>query len=65
MVTLQLRQLSVLPGHRVILHDVSWQEFEAILEELGDHRAARLAYNQGNLEIRMPLFPGLSNRAEL
>lgn len=55
MVTLQLRQLSVPPGHRVIFHDVSWQEFEAILEELGAHRAARLAYSQGTLEIRMPL----------
>ncbi|MBD2337092.1 Uma2 family endonuclease [Calothrix sp. FACHB-156] len=55
MVTLQLRQLSVPPGHRVILHNVSWQEFEAILEELGDHRAARLAYSQGTLEMRMPL----------
>ncbi|MEH2307489.1 Uma2 family endonuclease [Nostoc sp.] len=55
MVTLQLQQLSVPPGHRVILHDVSWQEFEAILEELGNHRASRLAYSQGTLEMRMPL----------
>lgn len=55
MVTLQLRQLSVPPGHRVILHDVSWQEFEAILEELGDYRAARLAYSHGTFEMRMPL----------
>jgi Uma2 family endonuclease len=55
MVTLQLRQLSVPPGHRVILHDVNWQEFEAILEELGEHRAARLVYRQGTLEMRMPL----------
>lgn len=55
MVTLQLRQLSVPPGHRVILHDVSWQKFEAILEELGDHRASRLAYSHGTLEMRMPL----------
>lgn len=55
MVTLELQQLSVPPGHRVILHDVSWQEFEAILEELGDHRATRLAYSQGTLEMRMPL----------
>ncbi|WP_017655043.1 Uma2 family endonuclease [Fortiea contorta] len=55
MVTLQLQQLSVPPGHRVMLHDVSWQEFEDILEELGDHRATRLAYSHGNLEIRMPL----------
>ncbi|QSJ16071.1 Uma2 family endonuclease [Nostoc sp. UHCC 0702] len=55
MVTLQLRQLSVPPGHRVILHNVNWQEFEAILKELGDHRATRLAYSQGTLEMRMPL----------
>jgi Uma2 family endonuclease len=55
MITLQLRQLSVPPGHRVMFHNVNWQEFEAILEEFGDHRAARLAYSQGTLEIRMPL----------
>jgi len=55
MVTLQLRQLSVPPGHRVMFHNVNWQEFEAIIEEFGDHRAARLAYSQGTLEIRMPL----------
>jgi Uma2 family endonuclease len=55
MVTLQLRQLSVPPGHRVLFNEVSWQEFEAILEELGDRRASRLAYSKGTLEIRMPL----------
>lgn len=55
MVTLQLRQLDVPPGHRVLFHDVSWSEFELILDELGQHRAARLAYSNGTLEIRMPL----------
>lgn len=55
MVTLQLRQLTVPPGHRVILHNINWQEFEAILTELGDHRATRLAYSRGTLEMRMPL----------
>ena len=55
MVTLQLRQIDVPPGQRVLLHDVSWQEFENILQELGEHRASRLAYSQGTLEIRMPL----------
>ena len=55
MVTLQLRQLDIPAGQRLLLHDVSWSEFEAILAELGEHRAARLAYNQGSLEIRMPL----------
>jgi Uma2 family endonuclease len=55
MVTIQLRQLTVPPGHRIILHNISWQEFEEILTELGENRASRLAYYQGNLEIKMPL----------
>ena len=38
-----------------ISDDVNWQDFEAILDELGARRAARVAYNQGILEIRMPL----------
>ena len=54
MVALQLKQLSVPPGQRLVVHDVSWQKLEAILEELGDHRAARIAYSKGVLEIRMP-----------
>lgn len=55
MVTLQLRQLDIPLGQRVLLHDVSWSEFEAILVEMGEARSARLAYSQGTLEIRMPL----------
>lgn len=55
MVQLALRQLDVPPGQRVQLKNVSWQEFEAILEELGDHRGSRLAYDNGTVEIMMPL----------
>jgi hypothetical protein len=39
---LELRRLSVPPGQRVLLHEVSWQEFESILEELGEHGVAWL-----------------------
>ncbi len=53
-VTLQLRQTEVQPGQCLILREISWAEFEAILEELGEHRATRVAYYQGLLEIRMP-----------
>ncbi len=52
---LELRRLEVPPGQRLLLQDVTWQEFETILEELGDHRSARLAYDNGTLEIMMPL----------
>ncbi|BAZ21932.1 hypothetical protein NIES4073_28130 [Kalymmatonema gypsitolerans NIES-4073] len=55
MVTLQLKQIRVPPGQRVLLEDISWQEFEAILNELGEHRSSRVAYRQGTLEIMVPL----------
>jgi len=52
---LQLKQLDVQPGQRVILRNISWEEFEQILDELGNHRASRLAYYKGTLEIMVPL----------
>ncbi|NMG18394.1 Uma2 family endonuclease [Brasilonema bromeliae] len=55
MVTLQLKQIRVPPGQRVLLEDISWVEFEAILNELGEHRNSRVAYQQGTLEIMVPL----------
>lgn len=55
MVTLQLRQLEVPPGKCLLLHDVSWSEFEAILAEMGNHRSTRIAYDNGLLEIMAPL----------
>ena len=53
-VTLQLRQLDVPPGQRLLVHNLDWPEFENILTELGESRAARIAYDHGTLEIRMP-----------
>jgi Uma2 family endonuclease len=55
MVTVQLKQIRVSPGQWLILEDIIWQEFEAILDELGEHRNSRIAYNQGILEIMVPL----------
>lgn len=55
MVMLQLQQLLVQPGQRVQLQGVNWNEFIAILDELGDKRACRIAYSNEILEIRMPL----------
>jgi Uma2 family endonuclease len=54
-VTFELQQIDIQPGQHLILRQVSWKEFEAILEEMGEHRASRVAYYQGVLEIRMPL----------
>ncbi len=54
-VQVQIGQIEVLLGQRAVLHRIAWQEFEGILEELGEHRSTRIAYYDGTLEIRMPL----------
>ncbi|HAG83160.1 MAG TPA: hypothetical protein DCL61_18955 [Cyanobacteria bacterium UBA12227] len=52
---LALKQIIVQPGHQVLIQDVSWQQFETILDELGERRAARISYSSGMLEIMVPL----------
>ncbi|WP_202950668.1 hypothetical protein [Pseudanabaena sp. PCC 6802] len=50
-----ISQMHLAPGSVVTIPHVSWEEFEAILQELGEKRAARIAYYQSNLEIMVPL----------
>ncbi|MGB8701174.1 MAG: Uma2 family endonuclease [Thermosynechococcaceae cyanobacterium] len=52
---LELRQLKIKPGQQLFLEDVSWQQFEHILADLGEHRSARVSYSHGCLEIMVPL----------
>lgn len=47
--------LTIPVGQSVLLENVSWQAFETLLIEIGEHRAARLAYDEGILEIMAPL----------
>lgn len=54
-VQIPVQRIEIPPRQHVLLQDVSWQEFEAILEDLGDHRSSRLAYNNRILDIAMPL----------
>jgi len=42
------------PENRVILKGVSWSTFKALLADVGDERAWRIAYDRGLLEIRKP-----------
>lgn len=52
---LEFNQINIPPGQKVLLKDVSWQEFDTILSELGEHRATRVAYRNGIVEIMTPL----------
>lgn len=40
---------------RVVLTDVSWQQYETLLLELGDERQTRLTYLRGKLEMMTPV----------
>ncbi len=56
-VKIAIAQIQVAPGQRLILENISWQEFEEILDDLGEHRHSHIAYYRGIFEFRMPL-PG-------
>ena len=47
--------LTMQRADRVVLYNISWQQFENLLKDLGDKRAARIAYDRGTLEIMTPL----------
>ena len=49
-----IRDLRLEPGSRVTIPAVTWEEFESILEEMGDRRVARIAYSHNTLEITVP-----------
>jgi Uma2 family endonuclease len=38
----------------VVLHNVSWEDYERVLEIRGDHSAPRIRYLEGELEIMSP-----------
>lgn len=40
--------------HIVVLHDVSWEDYERLLEIRGDHAAPRISYLEGEVEIMSP-----------
>lgn len=48
-------QIKLAPGSVVTIPNVSWSEFESILQELGEKRSARVAYSNATLEIMVPL----------
>ena len=55
MVVRQLRQIVVYPGQSISFQDVNWDEFEAIVTQLGESRNSRVAYYDRTLELRLPL----------
>ena len=51
-------QIELAPGSVVTIPNISWLEFESILQELGEKRRTRIAYSNSTLEIMVPLLDG-------
>lgn len=54
-VTIPIKAIQLTPGSAITIDNLKWQDFETILDELGEKRRVRLTYYQGNLEIMSPL----------
>lgn len=54
-VTIPIRAIELTPGSTISIHELSWQDFEQILAELGEQRNTRMTYYRGTLEIMSPL----------
>ena len=57
--------ISMLAEQRTVLHNISWQTFEALLAETGEDRGYRFAYDGGTLEIMKPRFDHENPKANL
>jgi Uma2 family endonuclease len=47
---------STLAEQRTLLENISWSTFEALLDEIGNNRGYRIAYDDGMLEIMAPIY---------
>ena len=49
-----ISQIKLAPGSAITISGLTWKTYETLLQELGENRPTRLAYDRGVLEIRMP-----------
>jgi Uma2 family endonuclease len=54
-ITVAIPQIKLTPGSKVSIDNISWADFQTILEDLGENRNTRITYYQGLLEIMSPL----------
>ncbi|MEO0374559.1 MAG: Uma2 family endonuclease [Cyanobacteria bacterium P01_A01_bin.17] len=49
-----LSRIRLSPGSSIQVSDLTWHDYSRFLQELGEDRSTRIAYQQGFLEIYMP-----------
>lgn len=54
-VTIPIEAIELTPGSLIAIHNLSWEDFEGLLDDLGAKRHTRITYYRGTLEIMSPL----------
>lgn len=54
-VTIPIKAIKISPGSSIKINNLTWNDFEKILEDLGEKRNIRINYYQKTLEIMSPL----------
>lgn len=54
-VTIPIPNIKLTPGSEISISEVTWQNFEAILLDLGEKRHSKITYFNNKLEIMSPL----------
>jgi Uma2 family endonuclease len=54
-IAVPIKAIELNPGSVITINNLKWQDFETILNELGEKRRVRLNYYRGKLEIMSPL----------
>ncbi|BAZ91568.1 Uma2 family endonuclease [Cylindrospermopsis curvispora] len=56
LVKLPITTIEIAPGSHLLIHDVTWEQYEALYKDWGDERQVpRMNYCNGTLEIMSPL----------
>ncbi len=53
-VTFPIQAIKLTPGSQITISNLSWQDFEQILIDLGEKRNSRVAYYRGNPRNYVP-----------
>ncbi len=55
-VTIPIKSINLSPGSHLLIENVSWEQYESVLEELGEKRCIpRINYSNRILELMSPL----------
>jgi Uma2 family endonuclease len=49
-----VHQIEITPGSAICIGGIDWAEYLTLIQQLGEDRSTRIAYNHNILEIRMP-----------